>query len=279
MRQMLTRGALTPPGSVFAAWRGAAFLATAALAVAACGGSVRPSSANARAPEGATKASADDGTSEDGSDDASSSDAPSDQPAWMKRSGQKGGKLTDADRPKFLHACQKTDAQAAFCECSFGVAKENPDATQSVLSQKMAARCAEKLPETTVRATFVNGCQKDGPSFKPYCECMWPQIRKSFTVVDLVQTETAKSPRFSAAVKAGAVACSAKIPESAVQRGFFKGCTEGDEGKNAYCACAWRVVRAEMSVPEIVAPGASTSPKMRAVTQSLPSKCGAFRKQ
>ena len=263
---MLTRGALTPTGLALGAVIGA-------LLLVACGGSVRPS----RAP---SAASGEDGasSSDEGGDDSTPGAAASDQPAWMRRGAGKGTKLTDKDHAAFMRGCQKNDEQAAFCECSWQVAKDNSDASQSALSQKMAARCGDKLPEKTVRATFVDGCQKDGPSFKPYCECMWPEIRKTFTVVDLVQTDTAKSPRFSAAVKAGAVACSAKIPESAVQRGFFKGCTEGDEGKNAYCACAWRVVRAEMSVPEIVAPGASSSPKMRAVTQSLPTKCGAFRK-
>ena len=242
------------------------------MLVVACGG--------ARAKPSATGGVASaDSASGDGAaapaDDSSAGDA---NPA--------GGGSIESTHQQYLKACTTSPELASFCDCSWTVVmgvltpkqlQSDIDAyTKQQLKTEIRKQCLSKYPESLAKAEYIGECAKAANEMTAFCTCRWAQLRKSFSIADLKTPETASTQKFNDLRKPIAKACSAKLSENSVADGFEQGCNKRP-ALGAFCKCAWKEVRARMSLGEIADPGSSESPEFKAAMGAVGKKCQAFR--
>jgi hypothetical protein len=239
----------------------------ALVLVVACGGA-RPKPSSTGAPT-ADSASGDDST-------ASSGDA---DPGG-------GGGTIESTHQAYLKACRTSPELASFCDCSWTVVlgvvtpkqlQSDIDAyTKQQLTTEIRKQCLSKYPESLAKAEYIGECAKAANDMTAFCTCRWAQLRKSFSIADLKTPETASTQKFNDLRKPIAKACSAKLTENSVADGFEQGCNKGP-GLGAFCKCAWKEVRARMSLGEIADPGTTESPEFKAAMGAVGTKCQSFR--
>jgi len=218
---------------------------TALVVVTACGGS----SPNAAAPAAASTAPASQGSA----GEAPAAKAPT--PATK----------TAADHHRdFMNGCMKKAVNSPdYCECAWSEirkeftdeelsASEIPPARLDRAKAQVVGACASKIPEENVKTGYDNGCQGGRPEMKAYCDCTWTEFRKRFSVAELGDDATVQGERFVAARTPVVKACAAKMPEGVAKEAFMKGCAK-DPKAEAFCGCAWKELRKQVSAAEIEA--------------------------
>jgi hypothetical protein len=185
-----------------------------------------------------------------------------------------------------LKVCTTSPELATFCDCSWGVVltvltpkqlESDIDAyTKQQLTTAIRKQCLSKYPESLAKAEYIGECAKAANEMTAFCTCRWTQLRKSFSIAELKTPDTASTPKFDALRKPIAKACSAKLSENSVADGFETGCNK-KPGLGAFCKCAWKQVRARMSLGEVADPGSTESPEFKAAMDDVGKKCQSFR--
>jgi hypothetical protein len=162
----------------------------------------------------------------------------------------------------FMEGCSSKVPNAPdYCECgweqmtkTFSEAEMNSStedkAKLGMLKERIEGTCKSKLPEVVVQQMFQKGCASDDPVRKPYCDCMWLELRKKFSSGEMTDDGLAKSDRFNAAKRGAVKVCGAKMPEEIARNGFFQGC-QTEPARKPFCECAWKAVRGMASAAEI----------------------------
>src|SRR5208283_1811539 len=117
--------------------------------------------------------------------------------------------------------------------------------------ERTMTACASKLPEDTVKASFMTGCTGTEPKKAAYCQCAWPALRKTISIVDFIGSF--EGPRFDDAKKAMVKTCKGKFPTAVAKAEFMGACTKDDPSTKGRCACVWNKIRAKYSTEEIAA--------------------------
>lgn len=194
-------------------------------------------------------------------EDSSKAKTPSAAPT-AEKSPAAGEKVSPEElHRRFIDGCAKTAPNANdFCECAWGqskgsVSEDNemtPEKMQELRS-KVAAACASKLPEDTLKNGYVQGCAGEVTDAVPYCECTWTQFRKRFSAQELTDDQVVKTERFASSREPVVKACSSKMPEKTAKESFMKGCAKDSTAANAFCACAWKEMRKQAGPAEVIA--------------------------
>jgi cell division septation protein DedD len=236
------------------------------MLVAACGGASQDTPApNAPTPEVAPAASTTDAKS-DAKRDAEAAAA--------------SEKDTALSRAQFIEACSAKLPAPEYCECSWEQFKGMFTGAEQEISQEQMAdfqtrvrtTCAPKLPEDTVKNTFVTSCEgKTQKELKGYCGCAWTELRKRLEIADFAGT--LEDGRGKSAKKEMVGVCGKQFPEAIAKQEFDAGCAKSEENK-PFCNCAWKVIRAAASPAEI----AANMVDMEAVKPKLQASCAKLRK-
>ena len=192
----------------------------------------------------------------------------------------------EATHQQYLKACITSPELGTFCDCSWTVVTSvltpkqvsgDLDAfTKQQLTTEIRKQCLNKYPESLAKAEYIGECAKAANEMTPFCTCRWAQLRKSFSIADLKTPATASTDKFNQLRKPIAKACSSKLTENSVADGFETGCNK-KPGFGAFCKCAWKEVRARMSLGEIADPASGESPEFKAAMVAVGNKCQAFR--
>ena len=191
--------------------------------------------------------------------------------------------VLEEHKKSFLSECLTSTEMSDFCDCSWNVATKTLTSAEIVadkldkptmtkLQEAMSRECKDKVPESAIRVGFINGCTRGDRNAAAYCECIWPELRKTLSVAQLSTPQTATSPEFLAAKKGAAKLCSPKLPEDWARRRFFDGCAE-KPGYDAFCGCAWKELRTRMSIGEIEFAGSANSPEFEEAKGAVKTKC------
>lgn len=187
------------------------------------------------------------------------------------KSGNSGGddpKTLVEQKRAFMTGCTKKVADAPdYCECAWELfAKDftkaemsEPAADDDVGYQKKLASfkeevkvsCGSKMPEGSIKTSFLKACGGSGKLSGDYCECKYVEFRKKLAASELTDEEIVKTARFTEAKKGAVKACGGKIPEGPAQADFIKGCVSSGGGKE-YCECGWKTARKTWSVGEMI---------------------------
>lgn len=234
-----------------------------AFAAAACGGSLRQ-------------------TSQPG--------APADErasPGEPPASSSNGDKSLEELHGEFLRACIKDKTMQAFCACRWTVVSTELTVSEIARGRAQAqhvenararirSECSDKLDEPPIRAAFVGGCVKDDESKRPVCECVWPELRKTYTLADFADDETLKSARLKATLHAAVKVCATKRGEPSARAAFMQACSQ-KPGYGPFCACAWKELRARLSVEQIATENDPPTPRFKAAAEMARTKCAGLR--
>jgi hypothetical protein len=235
------------------------------VATAACGGSLRQSSSSSAPSEGG--------------------DRPSENEPAPPSSGS--NKSIEELHAEFLKACVKDATMKAFCACRWTVV--STELSVSELSRgraqqqhvenaraRIRSECSDKLEEPPIKSAFIGGCVKDDETKRPICECVWPELRKTYTLADFADDETLKSTRLKATLHAAVKVCAAKRGEPSARAAFMQACSE-KPGYGPFCACAWKSLRARLSVEQIGTESDPPTPRFKAAAEEARSKCAGLR--
>ena len=192
---------------------------------------------------------------------------------------------TAADHHReFMGGCAKKAVNSPdYCECAWGEfrkaftddemnAGEMPAVKLDKLKGQVAGACASKIPESTVKEGFSNGCVGSNSDMKPYCDCTYTEFRKRFSAAELGDDATVTSERFIAARTPVVKACGNKMPESVSKDAFMKGCAK-DPSTDKFCGCAWKELRKQASPAEIE----SGTFDQKTVFAQVEKSCGKLR--
>lgn len=168
----------------------------------------------------------------------------------------------DSQREPFMQGCMKRVQAPDYCQCGFeqfrqlfkdsDMAKlQDDDPRFGQLQQQTMSQCASKLPEDTIKASFLTGCTGSEPKKAAYCACAWPALRKTLSVVDFIGDF--KGPRFDDAKKAMVKTCRGKFPAAVAKAEFMGACTKNDASVTGRCTCVWKKLAAKYSTEEIAA--------------------------
>ena len=242
---------------------------SSSVAIAACGGAYP---AKAPAPPGPTTTGP--VATAPAAPPASTTPAPPALPAKT---------ATDHHR-EFMGGCAKKAVNSPdYCECAWGEfrkaftddemnAGEMPAVKLDKLKGQVASACASKIPESTVKEGFSNGCVGSNSDMKPYCDCTYTEFRKRFSAAELGDEATVTSERFIAARTPVVKACGNKMPESVSKDAFMKGCAK-DPSTDKFCGCAWKELRKQASPAEIE----SGTFDQKTVFAQVEKSCGKLR--
>jgi hypothetical protein len=168
-------------------------------------------------------------------------------------------------RESFIGSCVKKTNQREFCECSFEQFKvifkdadfskplADSDPRVAELQSQTSKACAGKLPESEVRASFLDACVEDDKSKNGYCECAWTSLRKTLSIADFGNESALADERGLAARKAMVADCKGKYPAEVAKKEFLDVCVKNTGGTDAVCNCRWTKLKKQMTVEEIVA--------------------------
>jgi hypothetical protein len=168
----------------------------------------------------------------------------------------------DSQREPFMQGCMKRVQAPDYCQCGFeqfqqlfkgtDMAKlQDDDPRFAQLQQQTMSQCASKLPEDTIKTSFVTGCTGSEPKKAAYCACAWPALRKTLSVVDFIGDF--KGPRFDDAKKAMVKTCKGKFPASVAKAEFMGACVKDDASVTARCGCVWKKLAAKYTTEQIAA--------------------------
>jgi hypothetical protein len=104
------------------------------------------------------------------------------------------------------------------------------------------------------RDPFVKSCMAKSRS-KEYCECGFEQFKEVFKDRDLSQPIAADDPLVAELQLKTGQACGSKLSEAEIEQSFIGGCVEGDERKQAFCACYWKSMRKTLEPADFVGKG------------------------
>jgi hypothetical protein len=183
------------------------------------------------------------------------------------RGGSDATSLTEQKRA-FMTGCTKKVPDAPdYCLCAWELFAK--DFTKEEMSQPAAdddekyqkklvsfkeevkVSCGSKMPEGSIKTSFLKGCSNGGKLSAEYCECKYSEFRKKLAASELTDEEIVKTPRFVEAKKSAVKACGGKIAEGPAQADFLKGCVSSGGGKE-YCECGWKTARKTWSVGEMM---------------------------
>jgi hypothetical protein len=182
-----------------------------------------------------------------------------------KTTAGEGGKPLAEHHADFMRICLEGVGDAAeYCECGWEQMKETftlddmnservAPAKLALLRERNLAHCLDKLPEESVQARFTQACVGGRAPLEGYCDCAWTSLKGQLPLADLAGVSGVRGPKIAAAKKVAAKTCEAKMPEEIPKGDFMKGCTRGNSGYEAFCGCAWKVVRSKLSPAEIAA--------------------------
>lgn len=222
-----------------------ALVSLASLASFACGGSAQPAAAPAPSA-------------------SAPSPAPAPAPAPPEKPAPKVETVED-QRQSFIGSCVQKTNQPEFCDCSFEQFKvifkdadfskplSNDDPRVAELQSQTSKACAGKLPETEVRASFMDACAEGENSKNPYCECAWTSLRKTLSVADFGNESALADERGLAARKTMVADCKGKYPADVAKKEFLDVCVKNTGGTEAVCNCRWTKLKKQMTVEQIVA--------------------------
>jgi hypothetical protein len=224
-------------------------------------GSKPPPAADAPASS-AAPSSSDSPASPAGSSGSSASAAPGGASASDASGDGAGPTSVDSQRDPFMQGCMKRVPSPDYCACGFDQFRQifkgvdiskvtQDDARFGQLQQNTQTACASKLPEDTVKASFMTGCTGSEPKKAAYCSCAWPALRKTLAIVDFIGDF--QGPRFDDAKKNMVKTCKGKFPTSVAQAEFMGACTKDDPSTKSRCACVWNKIHAKYSTEEIAA--------------------------
>jgi hypothetical protein len=215
-------------------------------------------------------------------------DAPAKKPDTAPQAPPPSGKTAADHHRDFMNGCAKKAINSPdYCECAWGEfrkvstddemsAGDMPAAKLERVKSQVAGACSSKVPEETVRDGFAKGCvgepPNEKPEMKPYCDCTWTEFRKRFSAAELGDDATVQSERFVAARTPVIKACGSKMPESVAKDAFMKGCAK-DPKTNAFCTCAWKELRKQVSAAEIEAAAFD----QKTVFAQVEKSCGKHR--
>jgi hypothetical protein len=183
------------------------------------------------------------------------------------KSGDDPKTLTEQKRG-FMSGCTKKVPDAPdYCECAWELFARNftkeemsqadgldDDKYQKKLQsfkEEVQVSCGSKMPEGSIKASFLKACSSGGKLPGDYCECKYGEFRKKLAASELTDEEIVKTPRFVDARKAAVKACGAKVPEGPAQADFLKSCISAGGGKE-FCECGWKTARKTWSVGEVM---------------------------
>lgn len=84
----------------------------------------------------------------------------------------------------------------AYCECSYAELRKTFEPAELADEETIKSRrfndaknaavkaCAEHVPESAVRQSFMKGCVKE-PALNKFCTCAWTELRKQVTPAEL----------------------------------------------------------------------------------------------
>jgi hypothetical protein len=194
---------------------------------------------------------------------SSASAAPAGSSASAAPGDGTGPTTVDSQREPFMQGCMKRVPSPDYCQCGFeqfralfkdsDMSKDTPDNDPrfAQLQQQTMTACASKLPEDTVKASFMSGCTGSEPKKAAYCSCAYPALRKTLSIVDFIGDF--QGPRFDDAKKAMVKTCKGKFPTAVAQAEFMGACTKDDPSTKNRCACVWKKIKAKYSTEEIAA--------------------------
>jgi hypothetical protein len=168
----------------------------------------------------------------------------------------------DSQREPFMQGCMKKVPSPDYCDCGFqqfrqlfsgsDMAKtQDDDPRFAQLQQATMQACASKLPEDTVKTSFLTGCTGGEPKKAAYCACAWPALRKTLSIADFIGDF--QGQRFDDAKSAMVKTCKGKFPTSVAKGEFMGACTKGDASAAGHCGCIWKKLTAKYSTEQIAA--------------------------
>lgn len=123
-----------------------------------------------------------------------------------------GDKLPESElKAGFMRGCSHDDPNMqAYCECFWpeltsrfsmkeigsGNIVGTPKHTEA--NQAAFKKCGSKVPEATVKASFIKNCGGGAPEAEKFCECAWKETRSVLSPVQ-IQTTTEETPELAKA--------------------------------------------------------------------------------
>lgn len=123
-----------------------------------------------------------------------------------------GEKLPESElRAGFMKGCVKDDtSMQSYCECFW------PELTSRFSLKELASdqivgtpkhseankaafkKCGNKVPEATVKASFLKNCGRGAPEADKFCQCAWKETRSVLSPAQ-IQTTTEETPELTKA--------------------------------------------------------------------------------
>jgi len=168
----------------------------------------------------------------------------------------------ESQREPFIQTCMHKIPVQTYCSCAFDqfqdvfkdadlTQKPSPEAL-ATLRQKTSEICGAKLTDADVKPLFSSACVGSEPRKQAFCDCWWTSFRKKISPGDFLGDF--EGDKFDDLKKNMATTCKGKLPDAVAKAEFIDGCEKSAPGKNKFCECSWKKVRAKAS-PEQVAIG------------------------
>lgn len=165
----------------------------------------------------------------------------------------------ESQREPFVQTCMHKIPVQSYCSCAFDQFKDvfkDADLTQkpspeslATLRQKTAETCGAKLTDAEVKPLFTTACVGSEPRKGPFCECWWTSFRKKISPGDFLGDF--EGDKFDEVKKTMAATCKGKLPDPVAKAEFLEGCEKSAPGKNKFCECSWKKVRAKASAEQV----------------------------
>jgi hypothetical protein len=153
--------------------------------------------------------------------------------------------------------------------CGPGPASKTPDSKESNAEGSRSGGSGTDVESQ--RKTFVDGCVEKAQS-REYCECGFEQFKIVFKDTDLSKPIADDDPRFKSLRDETVKNCASKLDTAQIEQGFMRGCSSDDEGKKAYCSCAWTSLSKSMTPAEFVSADAE-NPRLVAAKKTMVQAC------
>lgn len=252
-----------------------------AISMLAAGCAATPAPSTPKAPAESDKPKA-----EEPAPSKESEAAPKGGDTAAKKGPETAGKTLAEHEADYRRGCLRTPELGAYCDCAWKVfagsytveqmnKEDITEAKLEALTKKTTETCADKMPESELRAGFMKGCAQD-PSMTAYCECYWPELTSRFSFKEIAGNTIVGTPKHAEASKAALKKCGGKVPEPTVKQNFLKGCGRGDPAADKFCECAWKETRSVMSAAQIQT-ATEDNPELAKAQQKVKAGCAKLR--
>ena len=140
------------------------------------------------------------------------------------------------------------------------IANAVPDAVQDQVTKSSLDKCGTKISSASLKSLFMDGCAKDSPELKAFCECNFGALEKSGNATLATFVDQVKVKQVTAA---SVGTCAKTFPDATLKKQILEGCVKGDATRTKKCTCITDVMLKNVPKAAIVSGDTTAMDKIK----------------